>query len=61
MEEHVRIATYTLTKGTVQEAADMAKSGMLPIFKSQPGFVRYGVAELEDGKVASIKIGRAHV
>jgi hypothetical protein len=40
MEEHVRIATYTLKKGTADEVAEVARTGMLAIFKDQPGFVR---------------------
>ena len=60
MEDHVRIATYTLKKGTAEEAAATAKSGMLPIFKGQPGFIRYGVALLDDGKVASVSVWETH-
>jgi heme-degrading monooxygenase HmoA len=60
MEDHVRIAIYKLTSGTAEEAADLAKSGMLPIFKGQPGFIRYGVALLEDGSVASVSAWETH-
>jgi heme-degrading monooxygenase HmoA len=60
MEEHVRIATYKMTKGTAEEAADLAKSGMLPVFRGKPGFIRYGVALLEDGKLASISVWETH-
>lgn len=60
MEDHVRIAIYKLTSGTVEEAVDLAKSGMLPIFKGQPGFIRYGVAQLEDGNVASVSAWETH-
>lgn len=60
MEEHVRIATYKMTKGTAQEAADLAKSGMLPVFKKMPGFVRYGVLQLDDGELASISVWQTH-
>jgi hypothetical protein len=42
LEEHVRIAIYSLKQGTVDEAAELGRSGMLPIFQAQPGFVRYG-------------------
>ena len=60
MEEHVRIATYKMTSGTAQEAADLAKSGMLPVFKGMPGFVRYGVLQLDDGELASISVWETH-
>jgi heme-degrading monooxygenase HmoA len=60
MEDHVRIATYELTKGTAEEAAELAKTGMLPIFKDQPGFIRYGVALLDNGKLASVSCWETH-
>jgi heme-degrading monooxygenase HmoA len=60
MEDHVRIAIYTLKKGTVEEVAEVARTGMLPIFKAAPGFIRYGVALLDDGKVASVSIWETH-
>ncbi|MFO7591272.1 MAG: antibiotic biosynthesis monooxygenase [Acidimicrobiia bacterium] len=60
MEEHVRIATYDLKQGTAEEAADLAKNGMLPIFQAQPGFVRYGLAALDDGTFASISVWETH-
>ncbi len=60
MEDHVRIATYQLLKGTAEEAADLARNGMLPIFKKQPGFIRYGVALLDNGKVASVSLWETH-
>jgi hypothetical protein len=60
MEEHVRIAVYSIKKGTAEEAADLAKGGMLPIFKAQPGFVRYGVGLLDDGNLVSVSIWETH-
>lgn len=60
MEEHVRIAIYSLKNGTAEEAADIAKGGMLPIFQAQPGFVRYGLALLDDGTVASVSVWETH-
>lgn len=60
MEEHVRIAVYTLKRGTVEETAELAKNGMLPIFRTQPGFVRYGLALLDDGSVASVSVWETH-
>ena len=60
MEEHVRIAVYSMKQGTAEETADLAKSGMLQIFRGQPGFVRYGVAQLDDGTIASISVWETH-
>jgi hypothetical protein len=54
--QHLRIATYTINKGTFQEVADSAKTGMLPKFKEQPGFVRYGLADLGDRTCMSISL-----
>jgi heme-degrading monooxygenase HmoA len=60
MEEHLRIAVYAIKKGTAEKAAEVAKGGMLPIFKAQPGFVRYGVGLLDDGKLVSVSIWETH-
>ena len=54
--EHCRVATYEITKGTFQEVADTAKSGMLRKFQDQPGFIRYGVADLGDKRCLSISL-----
>jgi uncharacterized protein YcbX len=60
MEEHVRIAIYSLTRGTAEETAELARAGMLQIFKAQPAFVRYGLALLDDGSVASVSVWETH-
>jgi hypothetical protein len=52
--EHVRVATYGITNGTFREVADAAQTGMLDKFQSQPGFVRYGVADVGDKTCVSI-------
>ena len=54
--QHLRIATYGINKGTFQELAETAKSGMLPKFREQPGFVRYGLADLGDKTCMSISV-----
>jgi hypothetical protein len=54
--QHLRMATYEITKGTFQEVADSAKTGMLRKFQEQPGFIRYGVADLGDKKCLSISL-----
>ena len=53
---HLRVATYGVTKGTFQNVADRAKDGMLPKFQQQPGFIRYGVADVGDGTLLSISL-----
>jgi heme-degrading monooxygenase HmoA len=54
--QHLRIATYEITKGSFQDVAESAKTGMLHKFQEQPGFVRYGVADLGDKKCLSISL-----
>jgi hypothetical protein len=54
--QHLRMATYEITKGTFQELADTAKSGMLRKFQDQPGFVSYGLADLGDKSALSISV-----
>ena len=58
--QHVRVATYKLTKGTPEEAADLAQSGMLPIFKSHGGFIGYSVLKVGDGELMSISVWKSH-
>ena len=60
MEEHVRVAIYDMKQGSAEETADLAKQGMLPIFQAQPGFIRYGLALLDDGTIASISVWETH-
>jgi heme-degrading monooxygenase HmoA len=48
--EHVRIATYEIKRGSFQELADVAKKGMLRKFQEQPGFIRFGLADLSEEK-----------
>ncbi len=54
--QHLRLANYKITKGTFTEIADAAKGGMLGTFQTQPGFLRYGVADLGDGSCVSISL-----
>ena len=60
MEEHVRIAIYSVKQGTAEEVGEIARGGMLPIFQKQPGFVRYGLALLDDGSLASVSVWETH-
>jgi len=53
---HLRLALYDITSGTAEEAAEVAKKGLLPIFKKQPGFVRYEVGKLDNGGIVSFSV-----
>jgi len=53
---HVRIATYDIKNGTFQDVAKVAQDGMLRTFRDQPGFIRYGLADLGDQKCLSLSL-----
>jgi heme-degrading monooxygenase HmoA len=42
-----RIALYDITAGTYDEVVGQAKAGMVPMFEHSPGFVSYGVAQVD--------------
>ncbi len=52
--EFVRVAKYSIRNSTFQEIAEKAKTGMLPKFQEQLGFMRYGVADLGDNTLLSL-------
>jgi heme-degrading monooxygenase HmoA len=54
--QHVRIATYDIKDGTFEELARTAREGMLRKFQEQPGFIRYGLADLGDSKLVSVSL-----
>ena len=54
--EHVRIATYEIKDGNFKELADIARQGMLRTFQEQPGFIRYGLADIGDKKCVSLSM-----
>ena len=54
--KHVRIATYEIKRGSFQELADVAQDGMLREFRNQPGFIRYGVADMGDKTCVSLSL-----
>ncbi len=60
MQQCVRVASYTITKGTFSEIVDAAKGGMLKTFQDQPGFIRYGLADTGDGTCLSISLWETH-
>src|SRR4051794_35941518 len=53
---HVRIGVYTGTAGTAEEVGDMAREGMLSVFRGRPRFQAYGLAETGEGKVVSVSL-----
>ena len=58
--QHVRVATYKITKGNFQEIANTAKIGMLKTFQDKPGFIRYGVADIGDNSLLSLSLWKTH-
>ena len=56
----MRVATYEIKTGTFQEIADKARDGMLKTFSKQPGFIRYGLADMGDKKCLSISLWNTH-
>jgi hypothetical protein len=49
-----RIALYDITSGTYDEVVDQAKKGMVPLFEHSPGFVSYGVAQVDKTAFVSL-------
>ena len=58
--EHTRVATYAIKEGTYQDIAGSPKTGMLPRFQEQPGFIRYGLADVGDRTLLSINVWKSH-
>jgi hypothetical protein len=54
--QYVRIAKYTINKGTFQEIADKAKTTLLPKFQKQTGFIRYGLADMGEQNCLSFSL-----
>jgi hypothetical protein len=52
----VRVGIYALTSGTAKEVGDLAREGMLGVYRAQPGFQAYGLAETNDGKLVSMSL-----
>jgi heme-degrading monooxygenase HmoA len=51
---HVRVAIYQIMPGTADEILRRAQTGMLPIFRQQPGFIAYEGVVTVDDEVVSI-------
>jgi heme-degrading monooxygenase HmoA len=49
-----RIAFYDINSGTFDEVLSKAKTGMAPLFQHSPGFVSYGVAQIDNTAFVSL-------
>ena len=58
--EHLRVATYEIKTGSFQDVAEKARHGMLKTFSEQPGFIRYGLADVGDKRCLSISLWDTH-
>lgn len=56
MQQHVRITTYELTRGTFRELVDVAREGLARTLQEQPGFLRSGFVDLGAGTFASLSL-----
>ena len=54
--QQIRIAIYTFKSGTADEAIRRAEAGAYPLFRSQPGFVAYGLIKTSDATGMSLSI-----
>jgi heme-degrading monooxygenase HmoA len=54
--QHVRIATYKIKTGSFDELAELARDSMLRTFQEQPGFIRYGLADLGEKTCVSLSL-----
>jgi heme-degrading monooxygenase HmoA len=54
--QHVRMAVYTFKAGTADEVIRRAEAGAFPLFRSQPGFVGYGLIKTSDASGISLSI-----
>lgn len=58
--KHVRVATYEIKRGSFDEIAEIARQGMLRTFREQPGFVKYGVADVGSNTCLSLSLWETH-
>ena len=54
--KHLRMATYKIKTGSFEELAEVAQKGMLRKLQEQPGFVKYGLADLGEKTCLSISL-----
>ena len=55
-----RIALYDITSGSYDEIVREAKTGMVPLFQQSPGFVSYGVAQIDKTAFVSLSTWLTH-
>jgi heme-degrading monooxygenase HmoA len=53
---YLRTATYKIKTGSFQELAELARKDMLRTLQDQPGFVKYGLADLGDQTCVSLSL-----
>jgi hypothetical protein len=53
---YASIRRYGGVTGSVKDLAQKAESGLVPIFKKNPGFVAYYVVDGGDGHLASVSV-----
>ncbi len=58
--QHIRVATYKMTRGTPEEVAALAASGMLEKFREHAGFIGYSLAKTDDAHIMSISVWKSH-
>ena len=58
--QHIRVATYKMTRGTPEEVAALAASGMLETFREHAGFIGYSLAKTDDAHIMSISVWKSH-
>ena len=58
--QHVRVATYNVTKGSPEEVAKLAEGGMLDSFRKHDGFIGYSVAKVDAARVLSVSVWESH-
>ena len=54
--KHIRIATYEFKPEKIAESLGRAERELLPLFRSQRGFVSYAVYLTDPGNVASLSV-----
>ena len=54
MTNYVRMAIYSITKGTYSELMEKAREGMAPILRDSPGFVFYSTTDVGGGRFVSV-------
>jgi len=49
-----RVALYDIKSGSFNEVVGQAKTGIVPLFQQSPGFVSYGVAQIDKAAFVSL-------